>query len=103
MNKKLEQLTYDLNEFLYEKEPLFEEYPLVYCSTGLAVVIEVDSDSIVFASECDSWVDFLHELERRRKLYERLHILVNSFFQLMTNDGIEEKYGIGKENDGEEE
>ena len=93
INKKLEQLVMDLNE----KEDIFLENPLVYTTSGFCNSIEFNGESIYSHEGYQDWQEFLDNIRNIKYLYERLAILTRDFFENMTNEEIEEKYGIGIE------
>lgn len=97
MNKKLENLTYDLNEFLYENDTLFEEYPLVYNTTGFANSIDINRDTIFPFEDCNNYIEFIQEIREKKELYEKLYNFTKIFFESIINKEIEERYGIGIE------
>ncbi len=97
MNKKLERLVIDLNEELFDKESVFDEYPLIYTSSGCHESIEFMESQVYSHEEHMDWKEFQDELLRIKYVYERLNIITRKFFAKMTNEEIEEKYGIGIE------
>ena len=96
-HKKILRLVEDLNDYISEKDSIFEEAPLSFATTGYASLIDFCNNRIFFSEEHCTFHDLLKELLDLEEKHTLLLKYTNQFFKKMTNKEIEEKYGIGIE------
>lgn len=99
MKSKLEVFVEDMNEILYEKDPDFEEYPLIFATNGYNGVVTFNGSQLFGfeSSSLPTWPEILTEVYNLSKVYASLHKIMKEHFRSMLNKEIEEKYGLGVE------
>lgn len=98
---KLLTFVKDMNEILYEKDPIFEEIPLEYSTNGYVDVIGFNRTRLWTSEEYSDWTELLEETYRLAEAYSLLHKILREFFRGKLNKDIEEKYGLGVEDEEE--
>ena len=97
MEDKLLTFIKDMNEILYEKDPIFEEMPLEYSTDGDTDLIGFNGTRLWISNEHSDWKELLEETYRLAEAYTKLRNFMGEFFRSKLNKDIEEKYGLGIE------
>jgi hypothetical protein len=98
---KLLTFVKDMNEVLHEKDPIFEEMPLEYSTTGYESLIGINGTRLWISNEHSNWTDLLEETYRLAEAYSLLHKTLREFFRGKLNKDIEKMYGLGVEDEEE--
>ena len=99
MENKLITFVRDVNEILYEKDPIFEEMMLEYSTNGDIDLIEFNGAQLWMSDAHSDWAGLLEEIYSLSKAYTELHEAIREFFRGKLNREIEEKYGLGIDKD----
>ena len=80
------------------KSPNFEEYPLSLHTTGAKSIIEFCGVKLHFSEEPPTnCKEMIEEMFHMYSLWAGLYTHTKEFFSAMTNEEIEEKYGVDVE------
>jgi len=93
---KLYKLVDDINDFIFDSKHykgVLEFYTLEFKSSGYDSAISFDE--IYLMSESYYYTEIYKSIDEKIKLLTELKCAVTEFFSDMTNEEIEEMYGVG--------